>query len=316
MPHLHLIFGTGTAQRRLISSTLDALRSKGYETGSRREGGDWRPLLTENRGRGLFDERSAIVVEDAEKLGLMPENLATLLEGESAAVVILLVCRSETPAIVPKELLPRCSRSKAEEPSPWSKDRDEIVRATSRRCGATIGGDAIILLKELFEDSGELAGETEKLALYCVSSGRREITAEMIETLCLSDGGRSMLKLLDGICGGQVVEALASMETLSANAELLPILSALHNRVRLALYSAVFPREKAVFAKALGARDYAARQADRAASLYGEAKLVEFVTGLVRINSNEKSGRGASWRDLGLLVVELMSGSRIAQGRR
>lgn len=273
-------------------------------------------LLTENMGRGLFEERSAIVIEDAEKLGPMPGNLAPLLEGKDASVVVLLVCKSETPAIVPKELLSKCSRSKAEEPSPWSKDRDETVRAASRLHGVSIGLDAVALLKELFEDSGELSGETEKVASFCAASGRKEITAAIVEALCLSDGGRSVLKLLDGICAGKVSEALASMGALSVNSELLPTLSALHNRARLALYSAAFPREKGAFAKALGARDYASRQAERAASLYGEAKLSEFVVGLIRINSNEKSGAGASWRDLSILVVELMSGQRAARGGR
>jgi DNA polymerase-3 subunit delta len=308
MPHLHLITGTGTAQRRLLASALDALASKGYEAVSRREGGDWRALLTENRGGGLFDDKSVILVDEAEKLGLMPENLAPLLEGEDAAVVILLACKSETPAIIPKELALKCSRSKAEEPSPWSKDRDDIVRAAAQKHGVSVSRDSIALIKELFEDAGELASEAEKLALYRSISGRREISRQDVETYCLSDGGKSTLKLLDGICAGRTAQTLASLGVLMTNAELLPTLSALHNRVRLAFYFAAFPREREMIAKALGARDYASRQATQAASLYGKAELLEFIVGLIRINANEKSGMGASWRDLNILVINLMSG--------
>jgi DNA polymerase-3 subunit delta len=272
-------------------------------------------LLTENRGGGLFDEQRAVVVEGAEQLGLMPDNLAPLLEEKSAAVVILLVLKSETPVIVPKELAPRCSRSKAEEPSPWSKDRDDIVRDASRKHGVTFSRDGTALIKELFEDAGELASEAEKLALFCATTCRKEVSSQDIEMFCLSDGGKSTLKLLDGICGGKVAQSLSTLEVLSRNAELLPTLSALHNRVRLALYAAMFPKERGIFSRALGARDYASRQADQAASIYGGAKLLEFVVGLIRINVNEKSGMGASWRDLGILVINLMSDLERGRGR-
>jgi DNA polymerase-3 subunit delta len=310
MPHLRLITGSGTAQRRLVAKELAALATKGYVLRARMEGGEWRSLLTENRGRGLFDERSVIVVDDAEKMGPMPENLASLMESEDASVVILLVAKSEVPVIVPKALSGRCSHSKAEEPSPWSKDRDGIVADAARRHGVAIGRESASLIKEMFEDSGEMASESDKVASFCAATGRREVTREDVEALCLSSGGKSLLKLLDGICAGQVAQSLASLDALAAGGELLPTLSALHNRMRIALYSAAFPREKGLFAKALGAKDYASRQADRAASLYGRAKLLDFVTGLILVNSNEKSGAGASWRDLGVLVINLLSGLR------
>jgi DNA polymerase-3 subunit delta len=314
MPHLHLITGTGTAQRRLVAKELAALAAKGYELASKRDGGEWRSLLTENRGPGLFDERSVLVVEDAEKMGLMPENLAPLLEKENASVVILLVAKSEVPAIIPKDLLARCSRSKAEEPSPWSKDRDGIVTDAARRHGVTISRENAALIKELFEDAGELASETEKAASYCAASGRREVSRDDVEALCLSDGGKSVLKLLDGICSVKAAQSLSSLDVLMKDGELLPTLSALHNRMRLAFYYSAFPLEQGRFAKALGAKDYASRQAEQAASAYGKAKLLEFMTGLLRINANEKSGMGASWRDLNILVIDLLSGTRMRKG--
>ena len=308
MPHLYQIVGTGTAQRRLVSASVKRLSYEGYDSISRREGGDWRSLMTENQGLGIFGDKSVIIVEEAEKLGPLPENLAPLLEPEGAPVVVVLVCKSEVPAIIPKSLAGRCSRSKAEEPSPWSRERDDIVRLASRESGVTMSRDGLVLLKELFDDAGELAGEAEKLAVFCKANGRGEISKEDVEALCLSDGNKSMLKLLDGICCGRTAECLASLEALSRNAELLPVLSALHNRMRVSLYAAEFPKEKVMFAKAFGVRDYALRHAEKAASLYGSKKLLRFVMGLININANEKSGMGASWRDLNILVVDLMSG--------
>lgn len=308
MPHLHLITGTGTAQRKLLAEEIAALTAKGYVLASRREGGEWRSLLTENRGPGLFDERIVLVVDEAEKMGLMPENAAPLLEKQGASVVILLVAKSEVPAIIPKNLLDKCSHSKAEAPSPWSRDRDDVIRDAARKHGVTIPRESAVLFKELFDDAGELASEAQKAAWFCAASGRREVSREDVESLCLSDGSKSTLKLLDGICAGQAKESLSSLGALMKDGELLPALSALHNRMRLALYYSAFPREREKFAKAIGAKDYASRQAGQAASVYGKEKLLKFITGLLRINANEKSGMGASWRDLNVLVIDLLSG--------
>lgn len=307
MPHIHILAAPGTAQRRLLDTTLASLAKKGYKDIRRREGGDWASLLTENRCAGLFDEKTAVVVEDTEKLGAFPAHLAPLMEPDGADSVILLLCKTENQTPIPKDLLPRCSLAKATEPSPWSKERDEMIRDAAKRKDVAVSYDAVILLKELFEDTGELVAETDKLAERCRSGTKKEISIQDVEAFCLSDGSKSLLKLLDGMCTRKHAECLKSMEALAQNADLLPLLSALHNRIRLALYSALYPTEKQAFAKALGARDYALRQAETAAKLYGAEKLQTFVTGLIRINSNEKSGLGASWRDLGILLIDLMS---------
>ena len=307
MPHVHLLIASGTAQRRLIETTTTKLKTKGYEPGVRQEGGDWHALLTENRGVGLFGDKSIVVVDDAEKLGPMPVQLAPLREAEGAAVVLLLVCKSESANIVPKDLLKECSVSKASEPSPWSKERDMAISEAAKSHGISIRYEAISLLKELFEDSGELAAEAEKLAIFCGMTGKKEITRSEIEAFCLTDGSRSLLKLLDGICAGAYVESLEHLEILNRGGELLPLVSALHNRTRLALYAAAFPSEGPLFSKTLGARDYAWRQAESAARLYGKEKLLDFVAGLIRINANEKSGLGSGWRDLQIQVISLMS---------
>lgn len=307
MPHLHFLIASGTSQRRLLASELDRLASSGYEVSQRLEGGDWASILTENLSGGLFCDRSVVVVDDAEKLGPFPETRAGLLEGKDAPVVLLLVCRSETHGIVSKQLMERCSVSKASEYAPWARERDEIVRSASAKEGISIAQDARALLKELFEDTGELLGETEKLSFLCRAEGRSNVTLDDVGMFCLSDGSRSLLRLLDGVCNGRFVESLVSLDSLSRAGELLPVVSALHNRVRLAFYIGAYPKEKSVFMKALGTRDYAARQAERAVSLYGRAKLLAFVTGLIGINANEKSGMGGSWRDLWVLLLELMS---------
>ena len=309
MAHVHILAGSGTLQRRLLEDTLEAIRKKGCDEVRRTEGADWHALLTENRGGGLFEEKVLIVLGDADKMGQIPAALSGLLETAGASTIILAPCASET-AVAPKELLPLCSVSKAAQPSPWSKERDEAIQKAAEKHGASIARGAVMLIKEFFDDMGEAEAEAEKLAAAVLAQGRRKIETSDVELLCLSDDSRVMLKLLDGICSGKAPESIAALEALRRNAELLPTLSALHNRVRLALYTSAFPKEKSAFSRALGARDYAQRQAENAARLYGRERLVAFVTGLVHINSGEKSGQGASWRDLDMLVIDLLSGRK------
>jgi DNA polymerase-3 subunit delta len=177
----------------------------------------------------------------------------------------------------------------------------------ARAEGIGVSREAVAILKELFEDTGELASEARKVACACALGHRREISVADVEKLCLSDGNRNLLKLLDGLCAGRVQESLASLGEMGGRSELLPLLSALHNRFRLAMYFAMFPGERADFAKMLDARDYASRNAEAAARKYGAGKLGAFVNGLIRIASSERVGQGSSWRDLSLLVIGLLS---------
>jgi hypothetical protein len=77
------------------------------------------------------------------------------------------------------------------------------------------------------------------------------------------------------------------------------------------MYFARGKTDRAVFARSLEAKDYASRQADMAVKKYGAGKLKDFVTGLIRIAASERVGGGASWKDLNLLIVDLMSELRV-----
>jgi DNA polymerase-3 subunit delta len=315
MPHLHVLSGSGASLRRLLADETAKLASAGYTGVRRQEGGDWGALLCENRGRDLFDELSVVVVEDGETLGTMPGRLAPMLEGSGASTHILLVCKTDGPRPVAREHEALCTISKVEAPPPWSKERDGIILSEARKHGVGATRNAVFLLKELFDDISELASEAEKVARVCVLRRRSEVSVSDVEDFCMSDGNRNLLKLLDGLCSGNRAESLASFEDMSARSELTPLLSALHNRFRMAMYFALFPGERSLYARALGAKDYAARMAGEAAAMYGSAKLLDFVTGLIRIAANERTGRGASWKDLGVLVIDLLAAPGSGTGR-
>lgn len=303
MPSLHLIVASGTAQRRVLEETVGALEKKGYVLSGRHEGGEWGPLLAENMSGGLFDENRLVVIEGAPLLGAMPENLIPLVEPASA-VIILLVYDAEPVKLIPKEALKKCVVVRPEEFPRWPRERQAWVAALAQKMGLTMDRAAIALIVELLDDPEEIRAQLVSLSLLKNNS---PIKKADVEELCLDDGSSSLLKLLDALCNGDALGALGSLRAISARGELFPLIAALHNRMRLALYAARYQSDGARFARALGARDYAWRQAGAAARRYGARALVDFVVGLIKINIEEKSGRGAGWFGLELLVLELLA---------
>lgn len=303
MPDLRLIVASGTAQRRVLEETTTALEQKGYVLSGRQEGGEWVSLLSENMSGGLFDENRFVVVDNAALLGAMPENLISTVE-PGASVVILLVYDTEPVKLIPGEILKRCEIVKAETFPRWPRERQEWVAALAKKMNLSIDRDAVSLIVELLDDPEEIRAQLFSLSLL---RSNALIRKSDVEALCLDDGSGNLLKLLDSLCGGDAVGAVKALRAISGRGELFPLITALHNRMRLALYAAEYQREGAKFAQALGARDYAWRQASGAARRYGAAALLSFVIGLIKINIEERSGQGAGWFSLELLVTELLS---------
>lgn len=304
MPELHLITASGTAQRRVLEETADRLCKEGYVLSGRQEGGDWVSLLSGNMSGGLFSDKRLVIVESATLLGPLPENLTAMVESGSQ-VVLLLVYDSEPGKLIPKEVLKKCRLIKAQEFPRWPRERQAWVSNMARGLGLAIDNAAVALLVELLDDPEEIRSQLKSLSLLKRGA---PIKKNDVEELCLDDGSGNLLKLLDSLCTGDAVTAIRSLRAISLHGELFPLLSALHNRMRLALYAAQYQREGAAFAKALGARDYAWRQANVAARRCGAPALTAFVVGLIKINIEEKSGRGAGWLGLELLLLELLSG--------
>ena len=138
MPHIHVVSGSGAGARRLLAEVTAGLEARGYGGVRRQEASDWGTLLTENSCRGLFEDNSLVVVEEAEKLGALPKKFASMLEGPDASAYIVLACKSENISIIPKELAGRCSFSKSASPPPWSRERDDLILKTARSRGIGI----------------------------------------------------------------------------------------------------------------------------------------------------------------------------------
>lgn len=303
MPSLLLIAASGTAQRRLLEETVADFEKKGYAVSGRQEGGEWSSLLSDNLSGGLFDENRIVIVDSAPLLGSFPESLDPMVEADSP-VVIILVYDTEPVKIFPEKTFKRCRVLKAVPFPRWPNERIKWTLNLAKEMRIKLDHEAVALIVELTEDPEEIRRELSSLSLL---KRNGTINAADVENMCLDDGARDLLKLLDGLCEGDHMKALKSLHSISKNGDLIPLVSALHNRMRLAWYASTHPKEKALFAQSLGAKNYAWRMAGNAVVRYSSESISKFVLGLIKININEKSGTGSGWTGLETLVIELMS---------
>ncbi|NLD05508.1 MAG: hypothetical protein GX672_06400 [Synergistaceae bacterium] len=302
MPSLLLISATGTAQRRLLEETVADFEKKGYVISGRQEGGEWSPLLSDNLSGGLFDENRIVIVDSASLLGPFPENLDPMVDADSP-VVILLVYDSEPSKIFPARTLKKCRILKAAPFPHWPRERMIWTLDMAKEMKIKIDREAAALIIELTEDPEEIR---RQLSSLCLLKKGKSVNASDVENMCLDDGTRNLLKLLDGLCSGDHIKTLKSLNAISKNGDLIPLVSAIHNRMRLAWYASIHPHKRSLFAQSLGAKNYAWKMAGDAANRYSAVSISKFVLGLIKININEKSGIGSGWIGLETLVIELM----------
>ena len=303
MPSLLLIAASGTAQRRLLEETVVDFEKKGYVVSGRQEGGEWSPLLSDNLSGGLFDENRIVIVDSASLLGPLPESFDPMIEADSP-VVIILVYDSEPVKLFPEKTFKRCRVLKAAPFPRWPNERTKWTLDLAKEMKIRIDRDAAALIVELTEDPEEIRRELSSLSLLKKNG---TINVADVENMCLDDGARDLLKLLDGLCEGDYTKTLKSLHSISKNGDLIPLVSAVHNRMRLAWYSSIYPKERALFEQSLGAKNYAWRMAGNAVGRYSNESISKFVLGLIKININEKSGTGSGWTGIETLVIELMS---------
>ena len=302
MPQVVLISGSGTAQRSLVNDTLERFRKDGYSEVVRQEGGTWPSLLADNLSSGLFSQKRVIVVEDAESLGPLPESSVVMLE-KKADVVLLLVYGADLKKWFSKEALARIQPVKNPiAPKPWEKER--WIRDRAGEIGLKLSPEALKLLAERIDDLGELKSELLKIGQMSVGG---IVDKECVLNVSTADGLGNMLHFLDGLCDGDVTGVLAEYRLLAARKnELLPTITALHNRIRLAWYIVRFPAQKTQFQRALSARDYAWKKAQHCASLYSKEALLVFMVDIIRLQFQARNGSGAGWLDLELALIRFL----------
>ncbi|GHS97741.1 DNA polymerase III subunit delta [Synergistales bacterium] len=302
------------AQRRKLEETISDLAKKGYdlvgkvEAASFKSASDsaWTDVLSASRSGGLFSEKTLSVVEGAEALGPFPIALLDCLEDDGADNVVVAVFSGDTKKIFTKESVGKIKFIKADtEIKPWER-RDWLLRMANER-GAKMDSDAAALLCDFMTSTEELRSELDKLSL---AADNAPITVDTVRRLSFDEGGNSMLRFLDGVCEGRVADVVTSLRHLEGE-PVLPLLTALYNRLRPALYIALTsPKTEAQFLAAIGAtREYALRMARTALRNFGADNIKLFMLRLIRLSYIEKTGLSEGWPGFEAALWGLMGNS-------
>jgi DNA polymerase-3 subunit delta len=300
------VIPAGIAQRRQLAEYISSYSKSGYSLATRldaktgtRDSSDnrevsWNSVLAMSRSGGLFAEKQLFIIESAESMGEFPEDFEQYLDSQTDAdSVVICVFANEGKSgakVFSSSALSKIEFAAKEESVPPWKRKDWVIRL-SKELGVTIANEAAALLAESIDEQEELRGELIKLADY---SRPRQISLELVRQLSFDEGGSSMLKFLDGFSLGKAEDVISSLKHLKQDASPLPMITALSNRLRPALYITLFEDEQAALA-ALGVRDYAARMAKQALKIYGKAAIQKFMLELTRLSYMEKTNYAEGW---------------------
>ena len=300
MPSLVLITAPAGAHPRLRAETLARLKNSGYALERRLETAEWADLFAEALTPSLFASQRIFEIDDGKSLGPLPEKFVKNVERGDAESVFLIFSEKT----LQKELGAAYKRAEIVpyEAAPyWPSQRAGWLQRLAREKGWSLDPGAASLLTEWIEDEEELRSELDKLG-QAAPKGR--ITAKLVNELSIDEGGKGMLNLLDAVAKADVPETLKSLKTLREEGELIPILSAVHKRVRGACLIASLGDGAAA---AIHLTAFQAKTAAAMARLYGGPLLSLLLGELIRLSWSERSGDGEDWDGLEKLLLAAMS---------
>ena len=307
MPHI-IAIEYSESQRRQLKAEIERLNKSGWPLSAKYDAetfGTWDKLFETAISPGLFAEREAVVVENAEIFDAFPEKLSQLVEDDKADIMIILVFNSDTKNLKPIAKSITFIKPETQIP-PWK--RQAWLISLAKEQGFRISYDAANLLAESIESQEELRGEILKLGIY---ADGREITLEDAENLSFDEGGRAMLMLLDGLCANKPNDVAKALTHLR-NDFMLPVLTAVTNRLRPALIISLFQGKYTDPAlKAAGfdpaKKNYAINKAKSALKFYGAERIKTFMAEAVRLSYLEKTSRAEGWQGFEAAIWSLMA---------
>ena len=307
MPHI-IAIEYSESQRRQLKAEIERLSKNGWPLSAKYDAetfGTWDKLFETAIAPGLFAEREAIVVENAEALDVFPEKLSPLVEYDKADIVIILVFSTDTKNLKPIAKSITLIKPEAQIP-PW-KRKDWLI-SVAKEQGFRISPDAANLLAESIESQEELRGEILKLGIY---ADGREITLTDAENLSFDEGGRAMLMFLDGVCANNPNDTARALSHLR-DEPMLPILAAITNRLRPALIISLFRGKYTDEAlKAAGfdpaKKSYAINKAKSALKFFGADRIKIFMAESARLSFLEKTSRAEGWQGFESVIWNLMA---------
>lgn len=304
MPRLKVLTTSGAAGRQLLEETLAALAAEGYARSGVSEGGEWSALISAGRTGSLFDEKRVTVVEGAELLGPFPEALEPFLEEEGAAEVILLVYEASPTKLFAPEIKKKVSFLRAGTTSlaPW--ERKGWILSLAKEMNVCLSDDGAAFLAEMLDDPGELRSEVAKLGRYAAGE---VVTGDMVKNLSFDEGKSRMLSFLDAFCTARTGEVFSCLEHLKKEESVLPLVTALYNRIRPALYLGLFPDRGGEWVRlVLQIKEYPLKMSREALRRYSARALGDLGAGLISLSWKEKTSSAEGWFGFEALLVRCM----------
>ncbi len=305
MPHV-IAFEPSEAQRRMLNEKIIELAHNGWPLNGKHEAdkfGTWEVLFENLIAPSLFVQRETVVIESADILGKFPEKLTTTLEDKNADCNLILVFTNDIKNI--KDIKKQIEIISPEKQiPPWQ--RAEWLMNLAKEKNFKISRDAANLLVDSIESQEELRSELSKLNLYCDD---REIKIDDVRNLSFDEGGRALLKLLDGLCDNNHYDVITALKYLR-DTPLAPVLTSVCNRLRPAMTSALFSgSDKNLILKAAGlnaTKNYAMQKSERALKNFGREKILEFMLGAVRLSYLEKTNNSEGWPGFEFILLNLI----------
>lgn len=307
MPFISVLTGDPASQSRILKEYLSELEEKGYALQGRQEGGEWSALLSSLRTGSLFGQRSIIVVEEAEQLGKLPEDLSYLVEKDSDSGLVLLYKGKYRSFFQPEtaDLIAKVKDSPVPE---WNDQRERWLLRLAQKKEIRIDPEAVSLLVEWIDNPEEIRSELLKLHA-AAASFKGVVTVDILRQLTLDEGRKSLLCLLDGICFAAVDDVLKNIRMTRRNGmDLLYVISAVYNRIRLSLYYGHFQHSgDKQLEKVLKARKYQKKMALEMNRRFSSESVEELAIGLMGISYRQKTGKSAGWNEFENLLLRFMT---------
>ncbi|MBQ6970797.1 MAG: hypothetical protein IJP86_00395 [Synergistaceae bacterium] len=295
------------SQRRQLKDELARLGKEGWPLSAKYDAetfGTWQKLFETVIAPGLFTQREAIVIENAEILDDFPDSLTSLIEDDKADTVIILVMNSDSKFL--KAIIKSITIIKPEAQVPPWKRQGWLV-SVAKEQGFKLSQEASQLLADSIESQEELRSEILKLGIY---ADGREITRKDVEELSFDEGGRAMMTLLDGVCADNPADVARAITHLNGDSP-LPVITAITNRLRPAMILSLFQGKNADDAlKSAGfdpvSKKYAVSKAKSALKIYGAKRIKIFMAESARLSFLEKTSRAEGWQGFEAIIWELM----------
>lgn len=307
MPSLFLICAKEPAKSRLLEEALRGLSEEGFAVAARSEQADWWELFSTATTGGLFEEKNIYVVDSPEAMGPLPSPLALQVEKkELASTAILLLYEGNVEKYIPRDVIKLATIKKPDKVPHWTSGRIEWIKGLIKKTGVKWEAGAISLLEEWIEDPEEIKSEIDKLTTLA-SDGL--VTENLVKNLCVDEGSKAFLNLLDGLCEGKAELVVRSLARIKKESDVLPVVSGLHRRMRLAMYLADYKdkgEKKEDILSAFGAKPYQAKKALLASRIYSTKALRRFVSEMIKASCMNKRLSAGAWEVVEMALLALL----------